>query len=121
MRRDQLAYLLFVVTDFAQFGVLEAIHGIRTSKGAVVVLVLLVAWLGRRSRTAWWLFVIGNGWLVLGSLPLLISSGGHILWGDTIAVGLGSSVLLAILLSAPMRRWSRPGASAGIMPGSVTG
>jgi hypothetical protein len=107
MARERLAYLLFVAAGFAQLAALLTIGSTRVDKGGIVLLVILVAWLGRRSRTAWWLFVTGNAWLLLASAPLLISSGAHVVWGDVIALAGGSSVLLAILLSRPMRAWIR--------------
>lgn len=112
MRRDQLAYLLFVVVGFTQLGVLVAIGDTRIDKGGVVVLVVLVAWLGRRSRPAWWLFVATNALFLIAAVALLLSSGGHPIWGDVIATILGSSMLLAILLSRGMRAWIDPSSAA---------
>jgi hypothetical protein len=128
MRRDQAAYVLFVLVGFAQFGALALLGKSTISRGSVVVLVLMVAWLGSRSRIAWWLFVAINTWslvvaaLLIGSTSQTLSgpggthtvttapSGGGVVWGNVIALILGSSLLLAILFSRPMRVWtgSRP-------------
>ncbi len=132
MRRDQLAYLLFAIVGFAQLGTLLLIGDSQISRGGVVLMVLLVAWLGRRSRTAWWLFLIANTALVILGAALAFSSQTNvsvsrgadgvvttvthptstILWGDVLTVLLGSALLLAILLSRPMRTWVRPAVAA---------
>ncbi len=109
MSRERLAYLLFVIVGFAELGALIAIGESRIDKGGIVLIVVLVVWLGRRSKAAWWLFVVANAYLLIASAPLVVSSGGGVLWADVIATGLGSSMLLVILLSRPMRRWVRPG------------
>jgi hypothetical protein len=108
VRREQFGYLLFVFVGFAQLAVLVLIGDTRINAAGVFILVILVAWLGRRSRAAWWLFVAMNGWFLLGDLALLFSSGGSLIWGDVIATVLGSSLLLAILLSRTMRTWIDP-------------
>lgn len=110
MSRERVAYVLFLVVGTAQLGALAVIGDTRFSNGGIVLTVVVAAWLGRRSRIAWWLFVIGNLWL-LASAPLL-ASGGHVNWANAIALTLGSLVLLAILSSRPMRRWIRPPADA---------
>jgi hypothetical protein len=108
MPRHRLAYLLFVAVGFAQLGTLVAIGDSRISKGAVVVLILLVGWLGDRSRIAWWLFVLSNAWVLVWTAVFLGSSGVHMNWGDVITGFVGSFGLLAILLSPDMRTWVRP-------------
>lgn len=107
MSKERLAYLLFVVTAAAQLGALVLVGDTRFNKGGIVVMIVLAAWLGLRSRVAWWLFVVGNAWLLLASGPLLVT-GGHVIWGNAIALALGSSVQLVILMSRPMRTWVRP-------------
>jgi hypothetical protein len=107
MSRERFAYLLFLVVGAAQLGALAVIGDTRFSKGGIVLMVGLAAWLGRRSHLVWWLFVAGNVWLLLASAPLL-ALGGHVNWANAIALVLGSVVLLAILSSRPMRRWVRP-------------
>jgi hypothetical protein len=79
---------------------------------------LMVVWLGRRSRTAWWIFLVLNALefiftaaLVLGSASGR-SAGSGTQWGDVITILLGSSALIAILLSRPMRAWTSPPAVA---------
>ena len=111
MSRERLAYLLFLVVGTAQLGALAVIGDTRFSKGGIVLMVVLAAWLGRRSRVAWWLFVAGNVYLLLASAPLL-AAGGQVNWANAVAITLGSVVLLAILSSRPMRRWVRPPADA---------
>jgi hypothetical protein len=110
MRRDRLAYLLFVLVGAAQLGALVLIGDSQIRKGGLLLMVLLVVWLGRHSRTAWWLFTIGNGALLLFGAIGIAGGGGHVLWGDVIALLLGSALLLAILLSRGMRAWVRPAA-----------
>lgn len=104
--RERLVYVLFVVTAAAQLGALVLVGETRFSKGGIVLMVVLAAWLGRRSRVAWCLFVAGNAWLLLASGPLLLA-GSHVIWGNAIAITLGSAGQLAILLSRPMRTWIR--------------
>jgi hypothetical protein len=107
MPRERLAYLLFVVVQTAQLGALAVVGDTRFDKAGIVVMVFVAAWLGRRSRVAWRLFVAGNAWLLLASAPL-VALGGHVIWGDAIALSLGSAMMLAILFSHPMRAWVRP-------------
>lgn len=131
MRRDRIAYLLFAVVGFVQLGVLLLIGETRIDKGGLLVLIVLVAWLGRRSRAAWLLFVIANLWLLLATIGISLGSstqtltsvsstgsrvthaitttpaGGGVIWGDVLAIVLGSGLLLAILLSPSMRTWVR--------------
>jgi hypothetical protein len=102
-------YVLFVGIGAAQLGALALIGDTRFNKGGIVLMLVLAGWLGRRSRGAWWLFVVGNAWLLLGSVPLLLA-GGHVIWGNAIAITLGSAGQLAVLLSRPMRAWLRPAA-----------
>jgi hypothetical protein len=109
MARERVAYLLFVIVGAAQLAALAAVGDTRFNKGGIVLMVVLAAWLGFRSRVAWWLFVAGNAWLLLASAPLL-ASGGHVIWGNAVALALGSALLLAILLSRPMRAWVGPAA-----------
>ncbi len=99
--------MLFLVVAAAQLGALVVIGDTRFSKGGIVLMVVLAAWLGRRSRVAWWLFVVGNAYLLLASAPLL-ALGGHVIWANAIALALGSALQLAILLSRPVRGWVRP-------------
>jgi hypothetical protein len=107
--RERISYLLFLAVGAAQLAALAAIGDTRFSKGGIVLMVVLAAWLGRRSRVAWWLFVVGNVYLLLASAPLL-ALGRHVIWANAIALALGSMLLLAILTSRPMRRWIRPSA-----------
>ncbi len=108
MPRGRALYVLFVATAAAQLGALVVVGDTQFNKGGGIVLMgILAAWLGRRSRVAWWLFVVGNAWLLLGS-GLLLLGGGHVIWGNAIAITLGSAGQLAILLSRPMRAWVRP-------------
>ena len=111
MSRERLAYVLFVIVGAAQLGALAVIGDTRFSRGGIVLMIVLAAWLGFRSRVAWWLFVVGNAWLLLASAPLL-ASGGHVIWGNAITLAMGSALLLAILLSRPMRVWVRPPADS---------
>lgn len=113
MVRERLLYLLFLVMAAAQLGALALAGDTRFNKGGVVLIVVLAAWLGRRSRVAWWLFVAGNTWLLLRSAPLLLM-GGHVIWGNAIAITLGSIGQLAILLSRPMRNWIGPTDDAAV-------
>lgn len=112
MARARLAYLLFVIVGAAQIGALAAIGDTRFSKGGIVLMVVVAVWLGFRSRAAWWLFVVGNAWLLIATAPLVASSSGHTMTGNVIALAFGSAVMLAILLSGPMRTWVRPPADA---------
>jgi hypothetical protein len=117
MSKGRLAYLLFVIVGAAQIGALAAIGDTRFSKAGIVLMVVVAVWLGFQSRAAWWLFVLGNAWLLVASAPLVASSGGHTMWGNVIALALGSAVMLAILLSCPMRTWVRPPAdTVGYLP-----
>ena len=113
MSRERSAYLLFVIVGAAQLSALAVVGDTRFNKGGIVLMVALAAWLGFRSRVARWLFVVGNAWLLLASVPLLASAG-HVIWGNAIALALGSALQLAILLSRPMRAWvKRPADDAG--------
>jgi hypothetical protein len=107
MSKERLVYLLFVVTGASQVGALVLVGDTRFNQGGIVLMIVLAVWLGLRSRVAWWLFVVGNAWLLLVSGPLLVT-GGHVIWGNAIALALGSAVQLAILFSRPMRTWVRP-------------
>jgi hypothetical protein len=107
--KERLSYLLFLVVGATQLGALALIGDTRFSKGGIVLMVVLAAWLGRGSRVAWWLFVVGNVYLLLASAPLL-AFGGHVIGANAIALALGSAMLLAILTSRPMRRWVKPSA-----------
>lgn len=114
MRREAIAYWLFVAVGFAQLGALVLIGDSDISAKALIPVLVMVAWLGRRSRTAWWIFLVINTCqliltiaIVLGS-PSGASAGSGTLWGDAITVLLGSSALITILLSRPMRVWTRP-------------
>jgi hypothetical protein len=107
MARERLVYVLFVATAAAQLGALVLVGETRFNKGGIVLMVILATWLGRRSRVAWWLFVAGNAWLLLGTGSLLLP-GGHVIWGNAITITPGSAGQLAILLSRPMRTWIRP-------------
>jgi hypothetical protein len=115
--RERRAYLLFVAIGFAQDGALLAIGDSRISRSGVALMATLTLWLGRRSRTAWWLFVAGNTYLLMATLALLVPFGGDVMWGDVITLVLGCSTLLAILLSRPMRTWIKS-ASVAELPAS---
>lgn len=117
MRRETVAYWLFVAVGCAQLGTLVLIGESDISPKGVIVVLVMAAWLGRRSRTAWWIFLVGNACefiltavIVLGSASGA-SAGSGTEWGDVIAILLGSSALLAILLSRPMRMWTRSSAA----------
>jgi hypothetical protein len=107
MSKGRLSYLTFVATAAAQLAALALVGDTRFNRAGIMVMVILAAWLGRRSRVAWWLFVAGNTWLLLLSAPLLLA-GGHVILGNVMAMTLGSAGQLAILLSRPMRTWIRP-------------
>ena len=111
MSKGRLAYLLFVVVEAAQLSALAVIGDTRFNRGGIVLMVALACWLGRRSRVAWWLLVVGNGVSLLLSASLL-AAGGHVMWGNAIALTLGSATLVLILTSRPMRRWIKPTANA---------
>lgn len=130
MRKDRVAYLLFVLIGFTELGVMALDGDNRIDKGGVVLILGLVYWLGRHSRTAWWLFVFANAWvLILGVLTVVSgvtqsgSSGGlgqptasvghsGVLWGNAIAFLVGSVLLLAILVSEAMQNWVKPATAA---------
>jgi hypothetical protein len=121
----QRMFWLFTITGFAELTALLAIGESTISRASIIVLCALVVWLGSGSRTAWWIFVVGNALALSLTLPLAFAttsgnSGGGTLWGDVIATGLGSVALLAMPLSPPMRRHHRAqpvGARPG--PGSA--
>lgn len=109
MRRDLASYWLFVVTGFAQLAAFALLGESHMTLRGIVPVTLMVAWLGRRSRTAWWIFLIANLWLFTAALALVIGSrgpGSNILWGDVITALVGTSALLIILLSRPMKVWT---------------
>jgi hypothetical protein len=105
------AYWLFVCVGFAQLGVLAVIGESTITARGLVPVVLMVAWLGRRSRAAWLIFVALNAIALLATGALVLSSatgappGGGVLWGDTMTILIGAAALLLILLSRPMRSW----------------
>lgn len=114
MRRETVTYWLFVTVGFAQLGALVLIGDSTVRAKGLIPVILMLVWLGRRSRTAWWIFLVFNALeltlsavLVLGSASGA-SAGSGTLWGDVITILLGSAVLIAILLSRPMRAWTSP-------------
>ena len=118
MRREAVAYWLFVAIGFAQLGTLVSIGDSTISTKGLIPVVLMLVWLGRRSRTAWWVFLVVNGLEVILTAALVLASvngasaGSGTLWGEVITILLGSLVLTAILLSRSMRSWTRPPAAA---------
>lgn len=118
MRRETVAYWLFVAVGFTQLGTLVLIGDSDISTRALIPVILMVAWLGRRSRTAWWIFVLVNACEIIATAAIVLASasgtsaGSGTLWGDVITILLGSSALIGILLSRPMRDWTSPPAVA---------
>lgn len=107
MPRHRIAYLLFVAIGFAELATLAEIGHSRITTAAVIGLVILLVQLGRRSRIAWWVFVLCNGWLLVSSASFLGSSG-EVTWGNVITLCIGSSALLTILVGPDMRTWVKP-------------
>jgi hypothetical protein len=114
MRKDMVAYWLFVAVGFAQLGTLVLIGESDISTRALIPVILMVVWLGRRSRTAWWIFVLVNVCEFVATVAIVLgsasgaSAGSGTLWGDAITILLGSCALIGILLSRPMRAWTSP-------------
>lgn len=112
MRRETLAYWLFVIVGFAQLGALVLIGDSDISTRGVIPVLIMIAWLGRRSRTAWWIFLLVNACEFLMTFAVVLgsvgagSSGSGTDWGDVVTILLGSSALVAILVSQPMRAWT---------------
>lgn len=110
MRRGVTAYLLFMGVGLAYLGALALVGETRFNAAGLAFTLAAALWLGRGSRGAWWLFVIGNAAALVFALPLIagaLASGGAPLWGNTITLPIGSALMLAILLSRPMRDWVR--------------
>lgn len=106
-RHVSRAYYLFVALSLAQFTAFMAVGQTQVKAAGVLLFALALLWLGRGSRTAWWLFVVANAGLLLFTLVLFSaseSSAGGIVWGNLIAVVVGCPALLATLLSSGMRR-----------------
>jgi hypothetical protein len=68
------AYRLFVVVGCAELVALWAIGESQIVVRVLIPLAFLIVWLGRRSRTAWWLFLLANGVVVLSTLSLALGS-----------------------------------------------
>lgn len=107
MPRYRIAYLLFVAIGFAELATLVEIGKSRITTASVIGLMILLVQLGRRSRIAWWVFVLCNGWLLVSSASFLGSSG-EVTWGNVITLWIGSSALLTILVGPDMRTWIKP-------------
>jgi hypothetical protein len=101
-------FWLFVVIGYTQMAVVLLIGRSTVTLPAALVITALVIWLGRGSRTAWRIFVLANGVELVGSLPLLLSSGGSIDWGDVITMAVGSVIELGLLLRPDLRGPSAP-------------
>jgi hypothetical protein len=82
----------------------EQTHGHVEAPIALALLVVLVAWLLRRSRVAWWIFVV----VYVGAIPTWIhhvyTQGLGIAWAFW---GVLTLVNFVLLVSAPMRRFVR--------------
>jgi hypothetical protein len=105
------SFWLFAATGFAELIALLLIGESTMSVKAVAVICLLVVWVGRGSRVAWWLFVAANSFVLLTTWALMLGSGagtggpgGGTDWGNVIVLSVGSAALLVILLSPAMRR-----------------
>jgi hypothetical protein len=103
------SFWLFAAVGFAELGALLLLGETTMTPTVVVVIAVLVLWLGRGSRVAWWLFVAANSFALLGTLGIAISSSTNGLsggtdWGNITVICVGSVVLLMALLSPAMRR-----------------
>ena len=107
LTRSRTVFGLYVVLSVAQVVLLSAT---RTTSGFslahLVPGLVLIVLLGRRSRAAWWLLV------AFDVIPLLFTTlllGPGVLWTH-VALFVGSSiVLLAVLVSRPMRAYVSAG------------
>jgi hypothetical protein len=98
---------LYVLANLMQLVVLVA-AGVVTDfhLGALVPDAVLVVMLARRNRLAWWLLIALNG------LPVLLSTtlvGAGTLWANLILSDGTGLVLLALLVSQPMRAYVTAG------------
>ena len=112
-------FWVFAVTGFAELGALVAIGETTMSLRAAVIIGVMVLWLGRGSRAAWWVFVIANALaLVMTSSLVVGSSSGpgrsSTAWGNVAVLSVGSVALLAILLSPTMRESRRAAAASSV-------
>jgi len=98
------SFWLFVAVGYAELLTLVLIGDSTVTLAGAIGITAFVVWLGRGSRAAWWIFVIITGVLLLSTLAVLLSSGGHILWGDVITIIVGSVIELALLLRPELRR-----------------
>jgi uncharacterized membrane protein len=98
---------VYVLANVMQLVVLVA-AGVVTGfhLGALVPDAVLVVMLARRNRLAWWLLIALNGLPVLLSTTLL---GAGTLWGHLILSDGTGLVLLALLVSQPMRAYVTAG------------
>jgi hypothetical protein len=99
---------LYVLANVVQLVVLVA-AGVVTDfhLGALVPDAVLVVMLARRNRLAWWLLIALNGLPVLLSTTLI--GAGSTLWGNLILSDGTALVLLALLVSQPMRAYVSAG------------
>jgi hypothetical protein len=108
--RASPVFVLYVLLSAVQV-ILLKVTGVTgsISVGRLLLAIVLIAALGRRSRVAWWLLV------ALDVIPLLFSTlllGPGVLWVH-VALYAGSSVaLLALLVSHPMRAFVSAGRPA---------
>jgi hypothetical protein len=98
---------LYVLANVVQLVVLVA-AGVVTDfhLGALVPDAVLVVMLARRNRLAWWLLIALNGLPVLLSATLI---GAGTLWGNLVLSDGTALVLLALLVSEPMRAYVSAG------------
>ena len=104
------SFWLFAAVGFSELAALLLLGETTMTPVAVVVIAVLVLWLGRGSRAAWWLFVAANTLALLGTLLMAFASstggsGGSTDWGNVAVICTGSVVLLGVLFS-PAMRWA---------------
>lgn len=97
-------FWLFVAVGYAELLVLWLIGDSTISGASAIVITCLVLLLGLGSWAAWWILAIANGVVLLTSIPILLASGGHALWGNVITLLVGSAIELALLMRPDLRR-----------------
>jgi hypothetical protein len=98
------AYLIFLLVDLLQLGLLVLLVGhTRVVPAAAAIQALLLWRLARGGPIAWMLLLAEN---LVESLALLavIGNGTEVMWGNVAVLVIPSLIMVSLLVSAPMRR-----------------
>ena len=107
VRRIPPVFLLYVVITATQTVWLLALGGVRLSPVGVPVTILLLAGLAFGRPVAWGILLFWNAAILVLTVLLASSSGGHLLLLNVAVLVISGVALEATLLSPPMRRHVR--------------